>query len=395
MNFLPVFDFIKNLYPKPNGEAIPLHEPLFLGNEKKYLLECIESGFVSSVGEFVNRFEEEIARFCGSRYAVATSNGTSALHAILHALGINQDCEVLTQSLSFIATSNAIAYTGAKPVYIDVDLDTLSLSPQSLKDFLQNHAIRQNGITRNKKTNKILKACIPMHTFGHPARIEEIAHICQEWGILLVEDIAEGLGSYIQKEGVKTHIGLEGIASALSFNGNKIMTCGGGGVILSNDEALAKLLKHITTTAKIPHPYEYNHDQLGFNYRLPNLNASLALAQLEKLPYFLEEKHKIAQAYEIFLDSIGIDFISARDQTIPNFWLNAILLKDKKQRDEFLEQSNARGIMTRPIWTLNHQAPMFAKCQCHDLSHSLFLQERIVNLPSGVKSAMIPRFLNP
>lgn len=390
MNFLPIFDFIKNLYQKPDHEAIPLHEPLFLGNEKQYLIECIESGFVSSVGEFVNRFEEEIAKFCKSRYAVATSNGTSALHAILHALGVNQDCEVLTQSLSFIATSNAIAYTGAKPVYIDVDLDTLSLSPQSLEDFLQNHAIKQNGTTYNKTTKKILKACVPMHTFGHPARIEEIARICQEWGILLVEDAAEGLGSYIQKKGVKTHLGLEGIASALSFNGNKIITCGGGGVILTNDEALAKLLKHITTTAKIPHPYEYNHDQLGFNYRLPNLNASLALAQLENLPCFLEKKQKIAQAYENFFSSIGIDFISARHQTIPNFWLNAILLRNKEQRDQFLEQSNARGIMTRPIWTLNHQAPMFATCQCHNLSNSLFLQERIVNLPSGVKSAMIP-----
>lgn len=390
MNFLPIFDFIKNLYQKPNHEAIPLHEPLFLGNEKKYLLECIESGFVSSVGEFVNQFEQEIAKFCGSRYAIATGNGTSALHAILHALGINQDCEVITQSLSFIATSNAIAYTGAKPVYIDVDLDTLSLSPKSLENFLQNHAIRQNGITYNKKTNKILKACVPMHTFGHPARIEEIAQICQEWGILLVEDAAEALGSYIQKEGIKTHIGLEGIASALSFNGNKIITCGGGGAILTNDETLAKLFKHITTTAKIPHLYEYNHDQLGFNYRLPNLNASLALAQLEQLPDFLQKKQKIAQAYKDFFDSLGIDFISARNETIPNFWLNAILLENKKQRDEFLKQSNARGIMTRPIWTLNHQAPMFAQCQCDALSHSLFLEERVVNLPSGVKSAIIP-----
>lgn len=389
MNFSPIFDFIKQLYPKPAKEPIALHEPLFCGNEKQYLNECIESGFVSSVGEFVNRFEAEIAQFCGSRYAIATSNGTSALHAILHALGINQDCEVLTQSLSFIATSNAIAYTGASPTYLDVDLDTLSLSPQALKNFLDRYAVWEKGALRNKITKKLIKACVPMHTFGHPARIEEIAQICKEWGILLVEDSAEALGSYFVKQGEKTHLGLEGIASALSFNGNKIITCGGGGAILTNDETLAKTLKHITTTAKIPHPYQYNHNQLGFNYRLPNLNASLALAQLENLPYFLKAKQKIAQSYEEFFKTSQIQFIQAREQTIPNFWLNAILLPNQQQRDEFLEQSNAQGIMTRPIWTLNHQSPMFAQSQTDDLSHSIFLQERIVNLPSGVKSAMI------
>lgn len=388
MTFTSIFDFIKSIYRKPEGEAIPLHEPLFMGNEKDYLIACIESGFVSSVGEFVDRFEQEIARFCGSRYAVACSNGTSALHAILHALEIRGDCEVLTQSLSFVATSNAIAYTGAHPVYIDVDLDTLSLSPQALEKFLRSNAHIKNGIPRNRQTGKILKACIPMHTFGHPARIQEIAKICQEWGILLVEDAAEGLGSY---EG-KTHIGLQGIASALSFNGNKIITCGGGGAILTEDENLAKLLKHITTTAKIPHPYEYHHDRLGFNYRLPNLNASLALAQLERLPILLDAKRKIAKAYEHFFNGTEFGFISARKGTAPNFWLNAILLADQAQRDRFLEESNAMGIMTRPIWKLNHQLPAFATCQHDGLPHSHFLQERVVNLPSSVKSAIIPEF---
>lgn len=385
-NFTPLFEFVRELYNTPQG-MIPLHEPRFNGNEKKYLNECIDSGFVSSVGEFVNKFEQEIAKFCGSKYAIATSNGTSALHAILHTLGINQDCEVITQALSFIATSNAIAYTEAAPVYVDVDLDTLSLSPIALEKFLQENAQKQNNHTINKHTKKIIKACIPMHTFGHPARIEEITKICQEWNILLIEDSAESLGSYFLKNGVKTHTGLEGIASALSFNGNKTITCGGGGVILTDDSGLAKTLKHITTTAKSPHPYEYYHDMLGFNYRLPNLNAALALAQLEQLPGFLQSKLEVASAYENFCQENGLEFIKAREGTMPNFWLNAIKLQDKQQRDEFLKLSNANGIMTRPIWSLNHQAPAFKNCQNDGLKNSIYLQDRIVNLPSSAKIA--------
>lgn len=384
-NFSSLFEFIHTLYPKPQGEVIPLHEPRFLGNEKAYLAECIDSGFVSSVGEFVNKFEREIAKFCGSRYAIATSNGTSALHAILHAIGVDRDCEVITQALSFIATSNAIAYTGATPIYIDADLDTLSLSPSALEEFLQDNANKQEGKCINKHTGKLIKACIPMHTFGHPARIEEIAKICKEWGILLVEDSAESLGSYYLKNGVKTHTGLEGIASALSFNGNKTITCGGGGIILTNDEALAKQLKHITTTAKVPHPYEYYHDMLGFNYRLPNLNAALALAQLEQLPEFLHSKLQVTGAYREFCAKNGIEFIDARTGTMPNFWLNAIKLDNKQQRDEFLNQSIQNGIMTRPIWALNHQNPMYAHCQHDTLKNSLYLQDRIVNLPSSAR----------
>lgn len=384
-NFTPLFDFIKELYGTHKGGIIPLHEPRFLGNEKKYLNECIDSGFVSSVGEFVNQFEKEIAKFCGSKYAVATSNGTSALHAILHAIGVNQDCEVITQSLSFIATSNAIAYSGATPVYVDVALDTLSLSPTALEEFLHNNAQKLETHTINKHTHKIIKACVPMHTFGHPARIEEIARICKEWNIILVEDSAESLGSYFLKNEVKTHTGLEGVASALSFNGNKTITSGGGGAILTDDEALAKKLKHITTTAKAPHPYEYYHDMLGFNYRLPNLNAALALAQLEQLPSFLQSKLEVAKSYEEFCGKNGIEFIHAREGTMPNFWLNAIKLEDKAQRDDFLTQSNANGIMTRPIWYLNHQNPMYKHCQNDGLKNSIYLQDRIVNLPSSAR----------
>ncbi|ANV98001.1 aminotransferase DegT [Helicobacter enhydrae] len=382
--FEGIFDFICDLYKPKNGEVIPLHEPKFLGNEKKYLNACIDSGYVSSVGEFVNRLEKEIAKFCGSAYAIATTNGTSALHATLHALHINQECEVITQSLSFIATSNAIAYTGANPIYIDVDLDSLSLSPKALQHFLNHNATKKDNKAFNNQTGKQIKACIPMHTFGHPARIFEIQEICQEWGILLVEDCAESLGSYVFKDTSKIHTGLQGIASILSFNGNKIITSGGGGIILTQDAEFAKLLKHITTTAKLPHPYEYDHNQLGFNYRLPNINAALALAQLEQLPFFLESKKQIAKNYQDFFSHSAFEFIQARNGTDPNFWLNALLLDNSNQRDTFLIQSHKRGIMTRPIWKLNHQTPMFAKCQCDNLSNSIFLQERIVNLPSSV-----------
>ncbi|WP_305862881.1 LegC family aminotransferase [Helicobacter cholecystus] len=384
-DFSSLFNFIRELYFKTPTESVPLHEPRFLGNEKLYLNECIDSGFVSSVGEFVNKFEKEIAYFCGSKYAIACSNGTSALHAILHTLGINEKCEVITQALSFIATSNAIAYTRATPIYVDVDLDTLSLSPNALQEFLYNNAQKQEHCCINKHTGKIIKACVPMHTFGHPARIEEISRICKEWNILLIEDSAESLGSYYLKDRKKIHTGREGIASVLSLNGNKTITCGGGGVILSDNEALAKKLKHITTTAKIPHPYEYNHDMLGFNYRLPNLNAALALAQLEQLPTFLQNKLEVAKAYEEFCFKEGIDFINARKDTMPNFWLNAIKLENKKQRDDFLIQSNASGIITRPIWTLSHHNPMYTHCQHDGLKNSLYLQDRIVNLPSSVR----------
>lgn len=381
--FTELFSFIKGIYKE---EFIPLHQPLFQGNEKAYLTECIDSGFVSSVGEFVNRFEKEIARFCGSKFAIATSNGTSALHATLHALGINQDCEVLTQSLSFIATSNAIAYTGASPIYIDVDLTSLSLCPQALSQWLELHATLENDLCLNKHTRKQIKACVPMHTFGHPAKTQEIKQICEKWRILLIEDAAESLGSYhILPDGARRHTGLDGIASILSFNGNKTITCGGGGAILTDDEALAKHLKHLTTTAKRPHSYEYYHDALGFNYRMPNLNAALALAQLEQLPAFLESKREIAKLYEEFCARKGIEFVSAREDTEPNFWLNAIKLEDRIQRDSFLAISNKEGIMTRPIWNLNHTLPMYQSAQRGDLTRSSFLEDRVVNLPSSAK----------
>lgn len=390
-DFKDIFSFIRELYDSPQG-FIPLHEPRFMGNEKKYLLECIDSGFVSSVGAFVDSFEKEIAKFCGSKYAIAATNGTSALHAALHALNINTECEVITQPLSFIATSNAIAYTGAAPVYVDVDLDTMGLSPHSLKAFLESYAIKKGGITYNKQSGKILKACVPMHTFGHPTRIQEIKAICDEWGVLLVEDAAESLGSYVynadsqKSKDSQIHTGTFGICGILSFNGNKTITCGGGGAILTQDEALAKKLKHLTTTAKIPHPYEYEHDTLGFNYRLPNINAALALAQIEQLPAFLRDKQDIAKEYEAFFATQShCSFIGARGGTQPNFWLNALLLDSKSLRDEFLKQSNAQGIMTRPIWKLNNELSMYRHCQSDELKNARFLRDRIVNIPSSAR----------
>lgn len=385
MNFDYILDFIKKLYNCQN--FIPLHEPKFQGNEIKYLNECIDSGFVSSVGEFVDKFERDIADFCGAKYAVATTNGTSALHLSLHALNVDENCEVITQPLSFIATSNAIAYTKAKPIYIDVDLDSMGMSPSVLENFLNANAQMKDGYAVNKKTNKVIKACVPMHTFGHPARILEIKEICQKWNIYLVEDAAESLGSYIIKEdGKLVHVGNFGICGILSFNGNKIITCGGGGAILTNDEKLAKKLKHLSTTAKIPHAYKYEHDYIAYNYRLPNINAALAVAQIEQLEKFLSIKMKLSKSYESFFEqnNFPIKFIKARSGTKPNFWLNAIMFENIKDKELFLEYSNANGVMTRPIWSLNNELEIYKDCQCTNLTNAKFLSERIVNIPSGI-----------
>lgn len=387
MNYHLIIDFIRDYYNAKQGQFIALHEPKFMGNEKKYLNDCIDSTFVSSVGKYVDIFEKEIANFCGSKFAVATTNGTSALHASLVALDINSECEVITQPLSFIATSNAICYTGAKPIYIDVDLDTMGLSPDALESFLIKNTILKNGRAINKKTNKIIKACIPMHTFGHPVKILEIQKICSQWNILLIEDAAESLGSFIHNNSRYIHTGNFGICGILSFNGNKTITCGGGGAILTNDESLAKKLKHITTTAKIPHPFEYKHDMLGFNYRLPNINAALAVAQIENLSDFLKDKRKLAEQYSDFFANHYecISFINARKDTLPNFWLNAILLDSKKSRDDLLEFSNKNNVMMRPIWQLNNECPYLKNTQCDALTNAKFLSDRIINIPSSVK----------
>ena len=363
------------------NEFIPLHAPLFVGNEKKYLIDCIDSTFVSSVGAYVDRFEKEFAKTVGSKYAIATVNGTAALHVSLVLMGVKRDDEVLTQPISFIATCNAISYCGAKPIFVDVDRDTLGLSPNALCTFLEENAYIKDNQCLNKTTGKVIRACVPMHTFGHPCRIDEIKAICEAWHIALVEDAAESLGSYYQGK----HTGTFGKVGAFSFNGNKIITSGGGGVIITDDEALAKKAKHITTTAKIPHKWEFVHDEIGYNYRLPNLNAALLVAQLEQLKDFLENKRALAKIYEAFFASQNMIFIKEPKEASSNYWLNTIILEDKAQRDAFLEYTNANGVMSRPIWMLMNKLEMFKTCQCADIPNALYLEERVVNIPSSVR----------
>lgn len=374
-----IVDFIKQTFKTES--FIPLHEPRFIGNEKKYLNDCIDSTFVSSVGKYVDTFEKEFAKKAGSRFAVATVNGTAALHISLILADVKRDDEVITQPLTFIATCNAISYTGAKPVFVDVDLDTMGLSPDSLKQFLEENCEIKDNQCINKTTKKVIKACVPMHTFGHPCRIDEIATICDAWYITLVEDAAESLGSYYKEK----HTGTFGKIGAFSFNGNKIITSGGGGAIVTDDEVLAKRAKHITTTAKIPHPYEYVHDEIGYNYRLPNINAALLVAQMENLYKFLENKRELAKIYQEFFSNLDIKFITEPKNANSNYWLQAILLNDIDQRDKFLEFSNKNGVMTRPIWRLMNELEMYKDCQKADLTNAKYLEERVVNIPSSVR----------
>ena len=374
-----IVQFIQNTFK--TKEFIPLHEPRFIGNEKKYLNDCIDSTFVSSVGKYVDQFEEEFAKKIGSKYAIATVNGTSALHISLILADVKKEDEVITQALTFIATCNAISYIGAKPLFVDVDLDTMGLSPKSLENFLNENCKIINNQCINKTTKKVIKACVPMHTFGHSCRISEIKDICNNWNIILVEDAAESLGSYYKEK----HTGTFGKVGAFSFNGNKIITSGGGGVIVTDDEKLAKRAKHLTTTAKIPHPFEYVHDEIGYNYRMPNLNAALLVAQLEQLDKFCENKKELALKYDRFFKNIeGIDFINQPKNSSSNYWLQAVILKDVKTRDEFLKFTNKNGVMTRPVWKLMNKLEMFKDCQSSDLTNSKICEERIVNIPSSV-----------
>jgi len=376
--YTPVVDFIRSVYK--TDSFIPLHEPRFLGNEKEYLNECIDSTFVSSVGKFVDEFEKKIASYTGAKYAVATNNGTSALHISLLISGVESGDEVITQSLTFVATCNAISYCNTVPIFIDVDKDTMGMSPVALEAFLKENAIIKDQQCVNKSTGNIIKACVPMHTFGHPCRIDEIQRICKEWHIILVEDSAESLGSFYNNQ----HTGTFGELGVISFNGNKIITSGGGGCILTNSEELAKKAKHITTTAKEPHKWEYTHDLVGYNYRMPNLNAALIVAQLEQLEGFLKSKRFLAKSYEDFFNDGNIQFVSEPENSKSNYWLNSIILKDKIQRNLFLDETNSQSVMTRPIWTLMNKLPMFKEAQCGDLTNAEWLEERIVNIPSSV-----------
>jgi len=374
-----IVDFIKQTFK--TTDFVALHEPKFIGNEKKYLNDCIDSTFVSSVGKYVEKFEKDFASFVGTKYAVATVNGTAALHIALKIADVKEDDEVITQALSFIATCNAISYCKAKPIFLDVDLDTLGLGPDALKNFLQTNCKIIDNKCVNQTTKKTIKACVPMHTFGHPCKIDEIKEICKSWNIALIEDAAESLGSFYKGK----HTGTFGQIGAFSFNGNKIITSGGGGVIVTDDENIAKRAKHITTTAKIPHLYEYVHDEIAYNYRLPNINAALLVAQMENLSKFLENKRELAKIYKEFFSRLEIKFIQEPKDSKSNYWLQAIIFDNLQQRDEFLEFSNKNGVMTRPIWKLINELWMYKNCQKDDLTNSKYLEQRVVNIPSSVR----------
>ena len=379
-DFTKTIEFIKSVYG--NQEFTPLAVPVFAGNEKKYLNECIDTTFVSSVGKFVDRFEEEIAKYTGSKKAVVCVSGTNALHMSLMLVGVERDDEVLTQALTFIATCNALSYIGAHPVFIDVDRSTMGLSPDAMKEWLVKNAEIRNGECFNKNTGRRVKACVPMHTFGHPVRIEEIADLCAEYHIELVEDAAESIGSKYKGK----HTGTFGKIGAISFNGNKTITTGGGGMMLFQDEELGKYAKHITTQAKIPHRWEFRHDHIGYNYRMPNINAALGCAQLENLDKYVESKRKVAAEYEAYFKNVpDIEFFVDSPDTYSNYWLNAVILKDKETQLEFLEQTNDNGVMTRPIWELMNRLPMFEKCENDGLQNTIWFADRVVNIPSSVR----------
>lgn len=379
-DFKKVIDFIHDLYN--SQDFVPLSVPKFIGNEKKYLNECIDTTFVSSVGEFVDRFEQDMAVYTGVKRAVVCVSGTNALHMSLMLVGVERNDEVITQALTFIATCNALSYIGAHPVFVDVDLDTLGLSPKALKAWLEANAEMRNAQCYNKNTGRRVRACVPMHTFGHPVHLDELVEILNEWNIELVEDAAESIGSFYKGK----HTGTFGKVGAISFNGNKTITTGGGGMMLFQDEELGAFAKHITTQAKVPHRWEFVHDHIGYNYRMPNINAAIGCAQLEYIEEYVEDKRKTAAQYAEFFKGIeDVQFFTEPVNARSNYWLNAVILKDKTAQQKFLQLTNDNGVMTRPIWELMNRLPMFANCENDGLKNSIWLADRIVNIPSSVK----------
>lgn len=373
--------FVREQFKTPEA-FIPLHEPRFFGKEREYVMDAIDSTFVSSVGEYVNRFEEMMAEIAGTKYAVATVNGTSALHIAMILAGVQSGDEVITQPVSFVATCNAITYCNATPHFVDVDLETLGMSPRALEARLNEIAELREGVCINKETGNKISCIVPMHTFGFPCRIDEIVNIATKWNIPVVEDAAESLGSSFKDQ----HTGSFGLLGTFSFNGNKTVTCGGGGAIVTDNEELAKRAKYITTTAKRPHKWEYYHTETGYNYRMPNLNAAMACAQLEMLPTFLENKRELAIRYQNFFSELSaIEFLTESETSLSNYWLMAVQLKDRASRDQFLEKTNSESIMTRPIWELMNELEMFNNAPCGAIPNSRFLVDRVVNIPSSVR----------
>jgi aminotransferase in exopolysaccharide biosynthesis len=378
-NYSEIIDFIKNQFP--SKEFIPLHEPYFGGNERSYVIDTIDSTFVSSVGAYVDKFEIMMAELTKTQKAIAVVNGTCALQVALRLSGVESGDEVITQALTFIATINAIIYNGASPIFLDVDIDTMGLSPKAVEMFLEEFGEIKNGVCYNKKTNKKIAACMPMHTFGFPVHLDELIKICNQWNIPLVEDAAESIGS--EYKGAPT--GSFGKLGVFSFNGNKIVTSGGGGAIVTNDLQLGIKAKHLTTTAKVPHPFEYVHDEIGYNFRMPNLNAALACAQLEQLNSFIQNKRTLALEYSTYFASKGINFRNELPNTKANYWLMCVQLNNKEERDLFLTETNKNGVMTRPIWQLIFKSQLYSRFQRDAQKNALFLEERIVNIPSSVR----------
>lgn len=380
MSYKKITNFIHDLYG--SRDFVPLAVPVFIGNEKKYLNECIDTTFVSSVGKFVDRFEEDIAKYTGCKRAVVVVSGTNALHMAMMLASVERDDEVLTQALTFIATCNALSYIGAHPVFIDVDKDTMGLSPVAVREWLTKNVEMKDGQCYNKRTGRRVRACVPMHTFGHPVHLDELVEVCKEYNIELVEDAAESIGSLYKGK----HTGTFGKVGALSFNGNKTITTGGGGMMLFNDEELGAFAKHITTQAKIPHRWEFRHDHIGYNYRMPNINAALGCAQLEHIEEYVASKRETAKAYEEFFKDIPeIDFFVEPENTRSNYWLNSVILKDKEAQQSFLQYTNDNGVMTRPIWELMNRLPMFEKCENDGLKNTIWFADRVVNIPSSVR----------
>ena len=377
--FNNIIGYIKSQYP--SQDFIPLHAPVFNGNEKLYVLDTIDSTFVSSVGAYVDKFEIMMADLSKTQKAVAIVNGTSALQVALRLSGVQNGDEVLTQALTFIATINAIIYNGASPVFLDVDLDTMGLSPNAVQAFLEEYGELRDGVCYNKNTNKKIAACMPMHTFGFPVHLDELIIICKKWNISIVEDAAESIGS--EYKGMPT--GSFGKLGVFSFNGNKVVTSGGGGAIVTSDLDLGIKAKHLTTTAKVPHPYEYVHDEIGYNFRMPNLNAALACAQLEQLETFIQNKRNLALEYKVFFESQGIKFRKELPNTKANYWLMCLELENKKDRDSFLKETNENKVMTRPIWQLIFKSPKYSSFQRDSQENAIYLEDRIVNIPSSVR----------
>ena len=365
-----------------HGEyPVPLHRPFFSDLERSNLVECIDSNYVSSIGPFVSKFEEMISQYVGARFVVATASGTAALHLSLLACGVGRGTEVITQPLSFVATANAIAYTGAKPIFLDIGSDNLSLCPAALSDFFErNTEITKKGACRNKNSGDIIKACVPMHTFGHPAKIVEIVEICRKYGVRVVEDSAESFGSTYGNK----HTGTFGDAGIFSFNGNKIITTGGGGAIVTNNEQIAKITRHLSTTAKLANSSDFFHDQIGYNYRMPNVNASIGCAQLCQIDFFIAKKQSLAGRYKKFFSKRSQKFFVSLNDVKQNHWLNTVEFTSEEERNLFLDYTNKKGIMTRPSWVLLNELPMYSKCETDELRQARSLSARLCSIPSSV-----------